>query len=545
MNSNVYLEMLKDIGSNVEIPLYHNAKDNTSINGLKKWYNDNYVNQKFVNKINPNDISSTTDTKTISTASSNSCADSLSYATLNTAYSDSICTASSDVVIPFNYNSTLLSKERLNEIYTNNSTSLNGSSDNKNDYKKQRILFHLENFNIILNTDPSIILNTLKYYMHYYNAVVYNVILQYDLFKLQQLRVTNFKGGIQTVYNSQGKEGHLYTSNNKNVATSGTSDTVINGYTENPNLNDDTSNSKAYLTITNNDITSLGTNLEKIYYSINSSTKYIEMIKKINSNTSDIKDISKDFDEYQIKYNKVVNIYNNDLDTYKTINNHYRTVIVIAIVIIIMAIFIFSIPNIDTNAQMGILLITAVIMIIFYVFYLINLKSSETFINCNYKNAVVVNNYDANIDFSNYKNNLLTYNTFLIVLASGFSSTGDTLIPINDFVDQANSMRRRRILFYKNKIAEYTNASELLKKSADDYYYLMSLIYFSIIIALIAMAFYILFPTMLFTVIIFAILIFLILLIFIIYRINRSTRLFNDKNYWANFNPTSEVIQSL
>lgn len=132
-----------------------------------------------------------------------------------------------------------------------------------------------------------------------------------------------------------------------------------------------------------------------------------------------------------------------------------------------------------------------------------------------------------------------------MILASGFSITGDTLTPVNDFVDQANSMRRRRILFYKNKIAEYTHASELLKKNADDYYYLMTLIYYSIVIALVALAFLLLFPTMLFTIIIFAILIFLILLIYIIYRINRATRLFNDKNYWANFNPTPEVIQSL
>jgi len=540
MNGLFYDKTIEDIGSNIEVPFYHNSSN--SIPGLQNWYDDNYstANKIFVNKINPIN-SSDTDTKSITTYSNSNCASPL------TGYGNSAvdmvpsCSSSSDVVIPLNYNAINLTKDRLKEIYISNLSLLNGADDDKDNYSKQRILFHLENFNIILNTNVNIMLSTLKYYMYYYNAVVYNVILQYDLFKLQQLRVNNFKGGIQAAY-TNGSGGHLYT----NSEVYDTSDShLVYGYRANTNLATDSGTAKTYLTNTQSDINKFGSNLENIYSAINASTKYVEMVKKINSNTSDINSISSEFDENQTKYNKVVNIYNNDLDNYKTINNYYRAVIVIAIVIIVMAIFIFSIPNIDGNAQTGILLITAVIMIIFYAFYLVNLKSTETFINCNYKNAVVTNNYDANLDFTTYKKNLLTYNTFLMVMASGFSSTGDTLTPINDFVDQANLMRRRRILFYKTKIAEYTHASELLKKSADDYYYLMTLIYFSIIIALIAMAFYLLFPTMIFTVIIFAILIFLILLIFIVYRINRSTRLFNDKNYWANFNPTPEVIQSL
>ena len=548
MDSNAYNKTLEDIGNNIEVPFYHYSSNNSnySIPGLSNWYAENYstANKIFVNKINPI-VTGNSDSISITTYSNSNCASPLtSFASLAVDI-DPLCSASSAVIIPLNNTttSTYLTKDRLKEIYTLNKSLLNGSIADKDNYSKQRILFHLENFNIILNTDANIMLSTLKYYMYYYNAVVYNVILQYDLFKLQQLRITNFKGGIQTAYNRSGENGHLYTDSGK-YDTSG--NPPVYGYNINPNLATDNGAPKTYFDNTNTDIAKFGSNLINTYTSINASTKYIEMVKKINSNTSDINSISSEFDKYQTNYNKVVNIYNNDLDNYKTINNYYRAVIVIAIVIIVIAIFIFSIPNIDGNAQTGILLITSVIMIIFYAFYLVNLKSTETFINCNYKNAADgINNYGANLDFSTYKQNLLTYNTFLMVMASGFSSTGDTLTPINDFVDQANLMRRRRILFYKTKIAEYTHASELLKKSADDYYYLMTLIYFSIIIALVAMAFYLLFPTMIFTVIIFAILIFLILLIFIVYRINRSTRLFNDKNYWANFNPTPEVIQSL
>jgi len=540
-----------DVGNDIPIPLYHNAgtSDYKAITGLQKWYDDNYITstQIFVNKINA--ISTGTDSKLISSPDVNNCFDSVTL-TGKSIDSPEKCAVSNSLIIPLNNTNnsvnTLLSKLRLRDIYNSNTAVLN-SSANKNSYTHQRILFHLENFNIILNTDPNIILNILKYYMYYYNSVVYNVILQYDLFKLQQLRVTNFKGGIHTAYTANTPEpGKMYIDDGKfSAGSTGVSEQNPYGYNEATTLQTANSAGNNYYLSTKTDISALGNNLDKIYKTINSSQKYIDMIKKINSNTYDIKDISKDFDEYQTKYNKTVNIYNNDLDTYKNINNYYKGVIIVSVIIIIMAIFLFTIPNIDGNAQTGILLITAIMMILFFIIFIVNLKLTETFINCNYNDAVVSNSYASNIDFSNYKSSLLAYNTFLLMLASGFSNTGDTLTPVNDFVDQANSMRRRRILFYKNKISEYTHASELLKKNADNYYYLMTLIYFTVIIGLIAMAFYLLFPTMIFTVIIFAILIFLILLIYIVYRINRTTRLFNDKNYWANFNPTPEVIQTL
>jgi hypothetical protein len=547
MAGEVYDELLNDIGSNIPIPLYHNASDNYNKfeSTGAQWYNSNYntANKKMVNKINPI-ITGASDNITITAAIiNNNLCDSATTLPLNSnlaVVNYEICASSSDVILPLNYGSSLLSSDRLKQIYNTNFSTLNG---NKNEYKYQRILFHLENFNIILNTDPNIILNILKYYMYYYNSVVYNVILQYNLFLLQKNRVRNFRGAIRTQYSlTAGAGGNLYTSA---AVTNAGSNTY--GYIEEDTL---TATNPASTLATLNimvqrDINAYANNLEIIYKSINNSQKYIEMIKKINNNTYDIKNIGNDFDEYQTKYNKVVNVYNNDLDTYKTMNNYYKAVIVITIIIIIMAIFLFTIPNIDGNAQTGILLITAVIMILFYIFYLINFKPTETFVNCNYKDAVVTNAYSTDLSFTTYKTNLFAYNTFLLILASGFSITGDTLTPVNDFVDQANNMRRRRILAYKNKIAQYSHASELLKKNADNYYYLMTLIYFSIVIALIAMSFYLLFPTMIFTVIIFAFLIFLILLIYVVYRINRTTRLYNDKNYWANFNPTPEVVQLL
>jgi hypothetical protein len=532
---NVYDIAKKDIGD-IEVPVYHNAYINTDnvsdttgsvISGLSNWYTNN---SNFINKINAIE---STDSK-ICTSFDNICS-TTAYNSISTIQAQNKCTESSDIIIPLNYSTNYLNKLRLQEIYNNSYPTLNA---NTNKYEYQRILFHLENFNIILNTNPTNLLNTLKYYMYYYNAVVYNVILQYDLFKLQQDRITNYKGQIKANATNAVDSISYYNSS----SAYSESPSPVKGYKINS-----PEDSKLNTTTITNDIATLSSNLNRIcQYNINSSIKYTELTTNISNNTNNIKTITLDFDNYQTKYNKVVNIYNNDLDSYNSINTYYKAVIIIAIIIIIAAIFLFSIRRIDGNAQTGILLITAIIMILFYIFYLANLKITETFVNCRYKTvpttAAVLS---GNVDFLPYKEKLYTYNAFLFMLSTSESITSDTLKPMNNFIANTNNMRQQKILFYKSKIAEYTNASELLKKGADNYYYLMTLIYFTIIIALFAMAFNLLFPTMVYSIMIFAIIIFLILLIYIVYKINRSTRLFNDKNYWANFNPSNEVIQSL
>jgi hypothetical protein len=550
MSSECFEASIEDIGI-IEVPYYHTISDRTYIRGFEDWYLNNYANKKFVNNIDPILIEAT-DKFTTTNEDYNTCDDSRTgFDAINTSTMNT-CGSSSNVVIPLNHKNSnshiYLDKDRLNNIYEANKAKLN---TDLNIYKHQRILFHLENFNIILNTNPDILLNTLKYYMYHYNVVIYNVILQYDLFKLQQVRIQNYYGQLETNYIPYADavpgvsskvvevQPKFFNSRDKYDGIN-----TLYGYKEETNDYLGTNSNKPYHHL-KADIVKLTNNIFSIYTAINSSEKYIKMMQKISANSSNIQIKSKEFDEYQTKYNKVVNIYNNDLDTYKDINNYYRAVIIISIIVIILAIYLFSIPNIDSNAQVGILFGAVITMILFYIFYLANLKITETFINCRYNNINTTNSYPINFDFTKYKQYLRNYNIFLLILASGFSVTGETLAPINDFVDEANSMRGRKILFYKNKITEYTGASELLKKNADNYYYLMTLIYFTTIIALSAMALYLLFPTMLFTVIIFAIIIFLILLIYIVYKINRSTRLFNDKNYWANFNPSNEVIKEL
>lgn len=63
-------------------------------------------------------------------------------------------------------------------------------NNNSNNYLITRIGIYLEALNIILNTDYKIILPILKYNMHYYNLVIYNINIQYGLVKLENERVS-------------------------------------------------------------------------------------------------------------------------------------------------------------------------------------------------------------------------------------------------------------------------------------------------------------------------------------------------------------------
>jgi hypothetical protein len=66
------------------------------------------------------------------------------------------------------------------------------------DYLITRKNIYLEALNTIFNTNPDIILATLKYNMYYYNLVVYNVAIQYGLVKIQNERITPSSPAITT-----------------------------------------------------------------------------------------------------------------------------------------------------------------------------------------------------------------------------------------------------------------------------------------------------------------------------------------------------------
>ena len=74
---------------------------------------------------------------------------------------------------------------------------------------------------------------------------------------------------------------------------------------------------------------------------------------------------------------------------------------------------------------------------------------------------------------------------------------------------------------------------------------MIKLIAGSIIIFNIALILYLLNPSMLVQIIVFCIIPFIILIYYISYQIHKSTRLAENKNYWANYNPSKSTLEHL
>ena len=74
--------------------------------------------------------------------------------------------------------------------YNTASSAHNRFTTDIDNYLVMRKHIYLEALNTIFNTNPDIILATLKYNMYYYNLVVYNVAIQYGLVKIQNERIT-------------------------------------------------------------------------------------------------------------------------------------------------------------------------------------------------------------------------------------------------------------------------------------------------------------------------------------------------------------------
>jgi hypothetical protein len=82
-----------------------------------------------------------------------------------------------------------IKRDDLNSYYNKFNTNIKNNNTYYDNYLYNRIAIYLEAFNTILNTDSTIMLTTLKYYMHYYNLVVYNVSIQYGLTNMHNNRI--------------------------------------------------------------------------------------------------------------------------------------------------------------------------------------------------------------------------------------------------------------------------------------------------------------------------------------------------------------------
>jgi Flp pilus assembly protein TadB len=369
----------------------------------------------------------------------------------------------------------------------------------------------------------------LKYQMFNYNAIIYNVILQYEIFNFQNSRLALSAA-------SQGSSGTSFV-----LPAGGTFPT--------------STQVGLYKTNFDKDVTVLEANLTQIIdKNINTPDNVKDTINEIVNIVDTNSETTGTFKKNQTALNESINKYNAQLENNNNLLYYYKVIIIIALFLVLVIFFIFTLNSIDNNTKIGIYIIMIIVAIILLVYYSNNFVVSEKFTitldRANAGNGTPANNYiytesSASLNYSTYKTALSNYNNKIIKIMASASVNKDMLFPIKVFSDKAATVRNNKAEYYKLKKINLDTGIEILKKSTNDYYYYMILIIVGIIILIFSLILLLLNPEMLIQVIAFAAICVIILIYYITYNTNRSTRLAENKNYWANFNPSKSTIDGL
>ena len=197
---NTYNNNFKNVDSiqkTAYVPLYHKLVDNNKYYYLSQFYTEEIVKNNYYN-IAIGNVQSTGDEIINNTKPYvNHCTNSITVGTTTLYLNQALFVTRNSLKTYY---------EALSTKQLYNSTT---------DYLIQRAYLYFEALNVIFNTDSNNILTTLKYNMHYYNLVVYNVSILYGLVSIQNARYT-----INTV---SGTENSIkcYTKNASDVITAG------------------------------------------------------------------------------------------------------------------------------------------------------------------------------------------------------------------------------------------------------------------------------------------------------------------------------------
>lgn len=297
-------------------------------------------------------------------------------------------------------------------------------------HDKEIQLLYLNIFNDVLDKNSmSTICGKLYFYAHKFNLIILNLNLQYGLYRLLFSRLYYIPyisyGSTPTVQyftnTGTGVLRNLITCNNDEINTT----------TYNNNI-DDTIKIISYVD-----------KKIKLFYQTKTQNNDIVALGEDNYKISNTLKVS------QLKLNKIIKKYNDELQVYNTTINIYKTIIVLSIILLILIIYIFSLnSNILNNTSKIIIFITLSIILLLITLYFIynnniiyenfeNNKSNdiiETFVdsNCNTPTVRNENKYirfhinnckrfipsstqvkDNNVDLYNYfENNANNFNNY-------------------------------------------------------------------------------------------------------------------------------------
>jgi len=403
-----------------------------------------------------------------------------------------------DFPSPFN-------KEKLREIITNYYN--NNYYNNKNlaliIQKEQFIMYLLD---IILNNSKDNILPALYYQTLNLSIFIINFNLQYGLFKLQYSRITCTTTGITT------------------NCTKATNNINIMDYV-------------AEIQKSKNTINNIKTILNNPNNFLNFKNNVSNIISENNINTAE-------FADAQFKLNKIIQDYNTQLELYNDIIKGYKTIITGCFILLIFILFIFGSSAFSNSTKIMILSIIIFIIIVSLIIYAYYNNVQEPFVN-NTAYSGISANLNANIDISGYRSSVKTLHDSVVIPILSTLDINSAVNPAITYIKNMQIIKKKKIQYYNNKTITLKNSIEILKKSRYYYYFMIILLSVSIVVLIFSLIFYLLFPNLYIYNFILTFIVFVILLYYIFYNIHKSTRLKENKNYWANFNPTNDTLNKL
>ena len=440
-----------------------------------------------------------------------------------------------------------LTRESLKATYDALKVNPNYGKDSAlEDYLYQRAYLYLEAFNIILNTDATYILSTLKYYMHYYNLVVYNASIQYGLTETQNSRLvpSATAAALATLCASTNAPPLLKISDLTTpvLATCAPTTHTLSATIKKISASTTVAFSS---TLIKNYITKLTTNnIKMISDNLNNSASFKKTINDIVTSSDKNKATSDNYYTNQSELNSIINDYNGELENYNNMSFYYKLLIAFGILLAIVILFVFGTNSIDNNSKISVNVIIIILIIIAFIVYkeYSGVKEDFTII---YDEITEGGNLSEAIDnIPAYKIAVDKYISKLLLTLSS-TNIGGTLDTSLKYINRLSIIKNEKAELFKIKKMNLLNSIEILKKTSKFYYYMIIFIFVGIIIFNIALIMYLINPNMIIAIIIYAVIFFIILIYYVAFNIHKSTRLAENKNYWANYNPSTLTISNL
>lgn len=326
--------------------------------------------------------------------------------------------------------------------------------------------------------------------------------------------------------------------------------TTCSSGTVGPTYDITTATANPNITNLNDDLIYITSNIQTISGLFIKTDDYTRVTSNITNVSTENTITSTNFYNNQQDLNKTINEYNGELENFNNISFYYKLVVAFALLLTIVILFIFGTNRIDNNSKISVYVIIIVMIIIAFILYKQFSLVKEGFTYVHYKTSLTadsstfagtaipkttINKYKISVE--RYINNL--------ILSLTNSNIATNLNSSLTYIKKISVIKNEKAEIYKIKKMNLMNSIEILKKNANFYYYMIIAIFVSIIILNIGLILYLLNPAMVMQIVILCIIPFIVLIYYISYYIHKSTRLAENKNYWANYNPSSTTLEDL